>query len=503
MKSKAHCRRARLRWFNVALANVALFQVAMIAVAQAQPNGQKPAPAATPRPNIVFILTDDLAPTALGFTGNRQMPTPHIDRIAREGAILANAFVTTPVCSPSRAGLVVSRYSSELGILDWINPKEEPEQGLDVSLVTWMELLRRAGYHTGLFGKWHLGTADRYRPTRRGYQEFVGFRDGGRPPRDAVLEIDGQEVKTDGFIVDVVTDHALGFLKRNAGRPFLLSLHYREPHAAWLPTRDEDWRPFEDLDVLLPEPDFPNLNLPQVQRMTREYYASVASVERNVGRVLDALDGLGLAANTIVIFTSDHGYHTGQHGLWFKGNAQWQTIEPPPQRWDNIPPRLRPNMYDQALRVPAAVRWPAKIKAGSVVTQVVSNLDWYPTLLAMAGVELPKEIQVRGRNAWPLLAGETVAWDDNLYAEYSMRHGATADMRAWRTPEWKLVLDFANAGRDELYDLRHDPGETTNLIDSTDPAVQEARKTLTAKIRAQMHELNDPARSLSPRAASS
>lgn len=445
------------------------------------------------RPNIVFILTDDQSPTAAGFAGNRQLPTPNIDRIAAEGVVLENAFVTTPVCSPSRAGLVTSRYSSELGILDWINPREETEHGLDVKLVTWMQLLQQAGYRTGLFGKWHLGTADRFHPTRRGYDEFVGFRDGGRPPRNAVLEIDGKDTKTSGFIVDVVTDHALEFLERSAGRPFLLSLHYREPHSAWLPTRDEDWEPFADLDVELPEPDFPNLNVRKVKRMTREYYASIASVDRNVGRVLAMLDHLKLTDNTIVVFTSDHGYHTGHHGLWFKGNAHWQTLEPPPQRWKNIPPKRRPNMYDQALRVPAVVRWPAKIRAGTKVTQTITNLDWYPTLLAMAGVELPDEIEIRGRNAWPLLRGETIDWDNDLYGEYSMRHGATTDMRSYRTPEWKLMIDFANPGRAELYDLANDPAEHENLIESSDPAAREARKTLEATIRKRMRALGDPA----------
>ncbi|MGD9722999.1 MAG: sulfatase [Pirellulales bacterium] len=473
---------------------------ALVALSAAAPvrgqSSEQPTPAGgamAARPNLVFILTDDLSPTACGFTGNRQLATPHIDRIAREGAVLTNAFVTTPVCSPSRAGLVASRYSSELGILDWINPNEEPEHGLDTSLVTWMQLLQQAGYRTGLFGKWHLGTADRFHPTRRGYDEFVGFRDGGRPPRNAVLEIDGRDVPTTGFIVDVVTDHALEFLERHAGQPFLLSLHYREPHSAWLPTREEDWRPLEHLDVALPEPDFPQLDVPRVQRMTREYYASIASVDRNVGRVLAALDKLGLSANTIVVFTSDHGYNTGHHGIWFKGNAQWQTTELPPQRWTNIPPKLRPNVYDQALRVPAAVRWPARIKPLSTVAHTFSMLDWYPTLLAMTGVPLPAEVHVRGRNAWPLLQGQDVAWDDDLYSEYSMRHGATTEMRSWRTPQWKLVLDFANPGREELYDLEHDPLEQHNLYASSAPEARAARKMLAAKIRARMKELNDPA----------
>ncbi|MEX2114515.1 MAG: sulfatase-like hydrolase/transferase [Pirellulales bacterium] len=444
-----------------------------------------------PRPNIVFILADDLSPTAVGFAGNRQVQTPHIDRIAHEGAILTRAFVTTPVCSPSRAGLVASRYSSELRILDWINPREEPELGLDVNLTTWMQVLQRAGYRTGLFGKWHLGTADRFHPTRRGYDEFVGFRDGGRPPQNAVLEIDGKDMQTEGFIVDVVTDHALKFLERHADKPFLLSLHYREPHSAWLPTREEDWLPFRDLDVELPEPDFPKLNVRKVKRMTREYYASIASVDRNVGRVLEALDRLGIADNTIVVFTSDHGYHTGHHGLWFKGNAHWETTELPPQRWPKIAAEKRPNLYDQALRVPAAVRWPAGIRAGMIVPQVISNLDWYPTLLAMAGVGLPRDVTIRGHNAWPMFRGLRIAWDNDLYAEYSMRHGSTTDMRGYRTPEWKLMLDFANEDRAELYDLTNDPDEEHNLIDSNDPAARRARKVLEVKIRQRMKELND------------
>lgn len=447
------------------------------------------------RPNIVFLYTDDQAPTAAGFAGNSQLETPHIDRIAREGVTLVNAFVTTPVCSPSRAGLASSRYSSELGIFDWINPRNEPEHGLDPNIVTWMEQLQAAGYRTGLFGKWHLGTADRFHPTLTGYDEFVGFRDGGRPPKDAVLEIDGHAVPTDGFIVDVVTDHALQFIEENRERPFLLSLHYREPHAAWLPTREEDWRPYKHLDVLLPQPDFPDLRVDKVKRMSREYYASVASVDRNVGRVLNALDESDLTENTVVVFTSDHGYHLGHHGLWYKGNAQWQTTKYPPQRWENIAPKQRPNLYDQALRVPTAVRWPRKIPAGSTVTQTVSNLDWYPTLLAMAGVEPLPDETVRGLNALPLLLGHEVEWDNDLYAEYSMRHGATTDMRAWRTPQWKMMIDFANDDREELYDLEHDPAEQVNLIEEGElsPAAAQARIDLTARILRRMQELNDPA----------
>jgi len=451
---------------------------------------------AAKRPNIVFILTDDQAPTAAGVLDNAELQTPHMDRLFREGAHLANSFVVTPVCSPSRASLMTSRYGSELGITDWINPRTETELGLDPRLPTWPKLLAEAGYTCGLVGKWHLGTADRFHPTKFGFDYFMGFRSGGTSPRHPALEKDGRTRKFDGLTPDILTDHALEFVTANRGGPFLLCLHFRAPHAPWLPVAEEDWAPYKDLDPTIPNPDFPKLDTAKIKRMTREYYASVASVDRNLGRLLGALDSLKLTENTIVVFTSDHGYHLGHHGLWYKGNAQWQLTELPPRRWPHIGPKQRPNLFDQALRVPTAIRWPKRIEAGSVVEETISNLDWFPTLLAMAGVEPPEDAVIRGRNFWPLMQGEKLAWDNTLYAEYSMKHGAKTGMRAVRTPRWKLMIDFANPGRAELYDLQNDPRETTNLIDSEDAAA--AERKLRRQILAKMQELGDPALPANP-----
>lgn len=448
-------------------------------------------------PNIVFVYTDDQAPTAVGALGNPQLKTPNMDRLFREGARLANSFVSTPVCSPARASLMTSRYASELGIFDWINPRREQEHGLDPATVTWPELLASAGYTNGLVGKWHLGTADRYHPTRHGFHSFMGIRSGGTSPANPTLELDGKTRKFKGITADILTDHALKFIRTNQKKPFLLCLHYRAPHAAWLPVRDEDWAPYKDLDPTIPNPDYPNLNVAKIKRMTREYYASVASVDRNLGRVLGELDKLKLAKNTIVVFTSDHGYHLGHNALWYKGNAQWQLTKLPKQRWPHIGPIQRPNLFDQALRVPTAIRWPSTIKPGTVVTQTVSNLDWFPTLLAAAGVNVPKNVTIRGRNTLPLLRGESIVWDNDFYCEYSMKHGAQTHMRAIRTPQWKLMRDFLNTGRAELYNLEKDPSETTNLIDSTDPKVQKVRESLEAKILNIMRALNDPALKIS------
>lgn len=447
------------------------------------------------RPNILFIMTDDQGPWAWSHS-RRAHPnarTPHMDRIAQEGAYLPNAFVATPVCSPSRAELLTSRYGTELGITDWLHPRIDSARGLPPETVTWAERLSEAGYATGLVGKWHLGTLDRYHPTRHGYDSFMGFRGGGTALEDARLEIDGRTQQVEGFTTNVLTDHALRFLERRSrdDQPFMLSLHYRAPHAPWLPLPEEDWAPYENLTPDIPNPDYPDLDVEDLNRKTRRYLASVASVDRNVGRVLGRLDALGLAENTVVIFTSDHGYNMGHNGIWHKGNGTWILNETPPAT-ENIPGKWRPNMYDRSLRVPLAVRWPGRIAPGTVVEETVTNLDWYPTLLAMAGAEQPDSAQVRGRSFMPLLEGQRLpGWDDDLYAEYSMHIQGKATLRSYRTPAWKLVRDLLNPERNELYHLAEDPGETTNRLSRSDPEVQAAAQRLNEHLLGRMRATSD------------
>ena len=446
------------------------------------------------RPNILFILTDDQAPYAVRAAGDERFITPNIDRIFHEGAHLTNAFVISPVCSPSRAELMTSRYGSELGILDWINPSAEPELGLPADIPTWPQYLQKAGYRTALVGKWHLGALDEQHPTKFGYEYFMGIRTGGCPPKDPVLELpDGRTEKVEGYTCDILTDHAMSYLDRHQEESFAVSLHFRAPHAAWLPVRPEDWAPFENLDPKIPNPNYPNLDVALVKKRTREYLAAVKSIDRNVGRLLAQLEKLELDDNTIVIFTSDHGYNLGEHGVWYKGNAIRALTENPPQQWDKIPAKRRPNLWDSSLRVPAAVRWPEVIEAGTVVDESVTNLDWFPTLLAMAGVEIPKNQNLRGWNRSLVLQKKNFGSSafKGFYIEYSMRHGATTDMRGWRSLKWKYMIDFANPGREELYDLTEDPDETTNLAKSEDPAHVKARAELGEKTRRRMEEIGD------------
>lgn len=468
------------------------FLAAMTAAAAA-PLGGKAAFAQDRRPNILFVYTDDQAPWALGASGNAQAYTPNMDRLAAEGAYLTNSFVTTPVCSPSRVGLLCSRYGTEMGITDWINPREEPELGLDPATPTWVRDLKRAGYTTALVGKWHLGIQDHQHPSHFGYQHFAGFRPGGNTVKDPDLEIGGELQSVEGLTTDILTDYALDYLRQFAGKqPFALSMHYRAPHSPWKPVTDEDNAPFDGVDLELPDPDFPDLDVERATRAMREYLASVASVDRNLGRLLDALEEHDVADNTIVVFTSDHGYNIGHHGLLHKGNGSRLTNEFR-GKGSRHPGVTRPNMFDTSLRVPTLIRWPGEIRPGSQYTPTFSNLDWYPTLLAMAGVEPDENAELRGKNYLPVLRGARIRWDNRLYGEYSIHHYAQSHLRMMRTPEWKLILDFENEGRDELYNLADDPEEKRNLIDDTRPDVVDMKVNLDRMIRERMAQLNDSA----------
>ncbi len=475
------------------------------------------------KPNILFILTDDQAPWALGAEGHAlaesmgqamesdpenfavlgaghpDLHTPHMNRLAAGGAFFRNAFVATPVCSPSRAELMTGRYGSEVDIWDWINPQREVGHGLDPGLLTWVDLLNREGYATGLIGKWHLGTQDRYHPTTMGYDYFFGFRSGGNAPRDPVLEENGVTGTHEGFTQNILTDHAIGFLREHREGPFLLSLHYRAPHAAWLPLPEEDWAPYEGLDPVLPNPDYPLLDTERLHRYMPEYLAAVASIDRNLGRILDVLDELGLADNTIVVFTSDHGYNMGHNGMWHKGNGHWILTDPPPGTY-HVPQGQRPNMYDNSLKAPLFVRWPGVTAPGTVVESIVSNLDWYATLAEMSGADVPAGVLLRGRSFVPLLQGDTPEdWPTEFYAEYSTHHQSWTHMRAYRTPEWKLVRDLLDARRDELFNLAEDPAESVNLIAEDTPEVRTALEYLDARLVERMTEINDPVLPLAAR----
>jgi len=444
------------------------------------------------QPNFLFLYTDDQAAWALGREGKSDAHTPNLDRLFSEGASFANGFVTTPVCSPSRAALMTSRYGSEVGITDFLWAPNEPDAGLDPAIITWPEVLQAAGYNTGLIGKWHLGEKNRFHPTHTGFNFFTGWRTGGRTSQDPEIEVDGLSQIIKGYTPDILTDFAINFLRRQGESPFALSVHFWAPHAnqtnytkdgdrTWLPLSAEDWEKFRTSDVQIPNPSYPKLDIPRLKRMTREYLASVASVDRNVGKLLTTLDELGLDENTIVIFTSDHGFNMGHNGIWHKGNGRWILTD---QRG------ARANMYDHSLRVPVAVRWPGVTTPGMVIEETTTNLDWYPTLLSMARLPLPTDTLIRGRDLTPLLEGLRPEWNNDLFAEYRQHHFEQSQQYAYRTPEWKLVRDLSNPTKDELYDLTSDPDENLNLIASQDPHVVENKQHLQKKLEVSLRSID-------------
>ena len=443
-------------------------------------------------PNIIFLLTDDQAAWAVG-ANDSQAKTPHMDRLFHEGAHLENAFTVTPVCSPSRASLMTSRYGSELGITDWIHPRREPTLGLSLDHLTFPELLKAHGYRTGLVGKWHIGRTDEYHPTQMGFDYFMGHRDGGWAPVDPTLEDQGKPRKFKGLTADVLGAHAVKFVRDHQEDRFFLAWHTRAPHARWLPVAEEDWAPYEGYDPRLPHPNYPDLDVDRAKRMTREYLASVRSVDRNLGVLLAVLEELGLDENTVILFSSDHGYNMAHNGIWHKGNGHW-LLKKAPAATQNIPQGQRPNMYDTSIKVPTAVWWPSQIQKGIRIPQTVSNLDWYPTILEIAGIDEPKNVILRGRSFLPLLLGQASPdWDNDLYAEYSTKHQSHTHMRMFRTPQWKLVRDFMNPSRDELFNLVDDPEETTNLLASPlEARSTQAYEFLSDSILSQMEEIRDP-----------
>ena len=400
--------------------------------------------------------------------------------------MLTKCYSPTPVCSPARGSVLTSRYGTELGILGPISV--DSKSALDPGLPTWPRMLSQAGYASALVGKYHLGYRAESHPTRIGYGEFAGFIGNGRTSVNPDVEIDGELRNVKGWTPDILTDLAIGFIERQRDRPWALSLHFWATHAnqvqrspdgdrTWLPLSHADWEPFENVEPILPEPDYPKLDIPRTMRMIREYMGSLHSVDRNVGRLMRRLDELGLAQNTFVVFTSDHGFNVGHHGIWHKGNGKWLLL-------DNRGPR--PNLWDTSLRVPALVRWPGRIEAGDTINATISHLDWFPTIAALTGTPIPSQATIHGRNVLPVLQGESASWPDDFYSQQS-------DRRSYHTDRWKLVRFVNQSLPDEFYDRVEDPQEKRSLIDSTAPVVKDAIRDLHARLLKRMAAINDPA----------
>ena len=452
----------------------------------------------SPPPNIVFIMTDDQRQDSMGAYGNTILKTPNMDRIAAGGIRFTEAFVTSSLCAPSRVSFLTGLYSHAHGVVtNGDGPQFYNGPGIREDQRTFVQILREAGYHTGLVGKWHLKSMP------AGFDEWVIFPWQGEY-NDPDLISKGTHLRMRGHADDVVGDQALEFLKhRPRNRPFCLLYQFKSPHRSWTPAKRHE-QAFDGVGIPLPKtfdedlaskpeavrkadmavaalPDYRD-RLPadlspeerkrrNHERMVKDYYRVLLSVDENVGRVLDFLDENGLTENTIVVYTSDNGFLLGEHGLFDK--------------------RL---MYEPSIRVPLVIRYPAKIRPGSVDrTHMVLNVDVAPTLLELAGVPVP--LGLHGRSMVPLLVGADVPWRDAFlyeYFEYPAGHCARKN-RGIRTDRWKLIHFFEQPEEWELYDLENDPEETKNLATSRAHAkTLSALKVRMAELRRELGDRDPP-----------
>ncbi|MBL8229396.1 MAG: sulfatase-like hydrolase/transferase [Bryobacterales bacterium] len=437
------------------------------------------------RPNIVFILVDDLRFDELGCTGHPFAQTPHADRLAREGANFRSAFATTPLCSPSRAAFLTCKYSHANGIVDNTARDAQSHQ-----LITWPRLLREAGYRTGFLGKWHMGNDDSPRP---GFDRWVSFRGQGEC-NNPDLNIDGKNVSSRGYVTDILNGHAVDFITAGGNRPFCLYLAHKAIHpnvqqrndgsidvmAANLPDHFvpaerhrslyEGMTPPRRGNYAKPPVRKPALEraLDGVERLSATTATSDAAilarmrmmkaVDDSTGAILRALEQQRALDDTMIVFTSDHGYFYGEHCLG-------------PER------RLA---YEEAIRIPLLIRYPKRFRPGTQPRDLVLGMDAGATALQFAGVAAPPDI-----DASPLDQGRP---RDSILIEYFsdsvFPRIRKMGYQAVRTSRWKYVHYTEMEGCDELYDLQADPFELDNRISDRRAPLAEMRRKLAGHLLA-------------------
>lgn len=448
------------------------------------------------RPNILFIMTDDHAAHAMSCYGSRINATPHLDRIANEGMRFDNCFCTNSICTPSRAVILTGQYSHVNGVTTL-------DSKLDGRRENVAKILQRNGYQTAMIGKWHLGHGGIHDPT--GFDYWIVLPGQGLY-HNPVMDEMGEEKVIPGYATDLITDISLDWLRTlDPDRPFFLMCHHKAPHRPWEPD-EKHIHLYDDVDI--PEPETFNddyseraaaaaaatmridrdLNATDLkqpvpegltpeeekswkyQRYIKDYLRCVASIDDNVGRLLDYLDEAGLAENTIVIYTSDQGFFLGDHG-WYDKRF----------------------MYEESLRMPFVIRYPKEITPGTVNKDMILNVDFPLTFLDYAGIDAPDDMQ--GVSFRPLLQGETPeGWQTSLYYRYWMHlahHNVYAHYGV-RTLRYKLIYYYADAlGQPgaiddpkppewELFDLENDVYELHNVYD--DPAYADVVRELTAEL---------------------
>ena len=374
------------------------------------------------RPNVVVILTDDQGWGDLSINGNKNLNTPHIDSLAQEG-IRFDRFYVCAVCSPTRAEFLTGRYHARSGVYSTSQGGER----MDLDEATIADSFRSAGYATGAFGKWHNGMQYPYHPNGRGFDEYYGFASGHwgdyfSPP----LERNGKIVQGEGFLVDDLTDKAMEFMEANKDRPFFAYIPYNTPHSP-MQVPDEFWDRFKDKEIVMHnrEPE------KEVMSHLRSALAMCENIDWNVGRILEKLDDLGIADNTIVVFFHDN----GPNGI----------------RWNGDMKGRKGSTDEGGLRTAMHMRWPAKFEKGKVVKQIGSGIDLHPTLADLAGIPTVNKKRLDGRSLKPLLLEDNPDWKGRVIINQ------WKDRISARNQRYRLGDDGG------LYDVNGDPGQRNDI----------------------------------------
>lgn len=454
-----------------------------------------PEPAKTKRPNILFIMSDDHAIQAVSAYGSYRNKTPNIDRLAAQGMQLHNCFAVNSICGPSRAAILTGKYGHITGF-------RRNMQRFDTSLQTFPRLFHQAGYQTAIIGKWHLSRNDAKNPPV-GFDYWNILPGQGKYYNPDMFEM-GDKKQYEGYVTDIITDLSLRFLEnRDKSRPFLLLCHHKAPHSPWeyhekhagmfdgkeIPEPATLWDEYENrstatrdvvrsklatLEKSMQSPDWPTGRLntkgldPKVakkktyQKFLKDYLRTVASVDDSIGRLLDYLDREGIAEDTIVIYTSDQGFFLGEHG------------------WHN-----KRFIYEESIRMPFVMRYPGVIKPGTVNDRMILNIDFAETLLDLAGLPTPNDMQ--GRSFRPLLEGKRPAdWRTSMFYRYYQGSGVPRHYGV-RTEQYKLVY-FTETEEWELFNLKKDPNELNSVYD--DPEYTGVVKEMKAELDRLCRELN-------------
>ena len=436
--------------------------------------------------NIIAIVPDDHSQRAMGAYGDDQAVTPNFDKLASQGVRFSNAYAAAPVCSPSRAAFFSGKYPSQVGVNDFLMLNEKyADRGLDTSAVLWPEILKQNGYKTGLIGKWHLGEAEERHPTNRGFDYFVGYEQDSKA-FDPILDKNGNVAEIKGHTSNIFVKHAKEFLSENKDNKFALTMTFREPQRPWYAVPQEDLDAVAHIDPIVP--NMPGIDQEWLKMMTKNNYAAIHALDRAVGEVLDELDRLGLAENTIVIYVGDHGMLIGHHGYFGRG-AVGAIAGDEVVGSENIA-----NLFDEAIKIPMIIRWPGKIKQNIALEQPVSNTDIFPTILSMLNIETPDYVTPEGKDLTPLLKRDELSSSVPVFAQYNMENFGIAHLRMVRFEDWKLIKRFglrANADLvDELYNVKNDPGELNNLINQNEH--QTIREELESLLREWLLKIDDP-----------